>query len=166
MSPPINILDGETRHRTRDAVLAAFRRELNLLADNARKPNARPNLELFFSRDRGFSASDEVVSRYQLNGVLPPGLGAIDEPDGEDPLREIYMQYTVGVPLAAMDQFLGFAARNTWDAERVPLVTAARGFAITLARTFQLQTGTAGADHTVIRDAWSFAVSSRSPTRT
>ncbi|WP_033343049.1 hypothetical protein [Catenuloplanes japonicus] len=153
VSPPINILDGETRHRTRDAVLAAFRRELNLLADNARKPNARPNLELFFSRDRGFSASDEVVSRYQLNGVLPPGLGAIDEPDGEDPLREIYMQYTVGVPLAAMDQFLGFAARNTWDAERVPLVTAARGFAITLARTFQLQTGTAGADHTVIRDA-------------
>ncbi|MET7751574.1 toxin glutamine deamidase domain-containing protein [Micromonospora sp. NPDC005367] len=141
VSPPFNILDGEREYRDRDAVLRSFENELTRLAENSRTPR----LDTFYSYERGFSITEDMVAGYNLKPFEALSRDA-------DPLRDLYMQYTVGVPLTAMDQFLEFVAQHTYEPDRVPLVRAARAFARRLSRRFQLKEG-AQHEFDAIRDA-------------
>ncbi|MET8280450.1 toxin glutamine deamidase domain-containing protein [Micromonospora sp. NPDC005174] len=120
VSKPYNVLDGETRHRRRDEVWRDFTRTLQRMAD----VKGYPRLKTLFSESNGFQAVDsDVLDVYNLRGTQ----SFIDGSD--DPLSNMYMQYTVGVPLAGVYQLLKFGEQHTWDISRKALVGAALGFA-------------------------------------
>ncbi|MGC4857272.1 toxin glutamine deamidase domain-containing protein [Micromonospora sp. DT4] len=122
VSKPYNILDGETGYRSRDEVWRDFTQMLQML-QQAADENKSPSLKALFNDSNGFRQDNEIVlNDYHLNGYTRPrSYGPF--------VNDIYMQCTVGVPLAGAYQLLQFAAGCTWNRIRARPTLAAIDFA-------------------------------------
>ncbi|MEV4346926.1 toxin glutamine deamidase domain-containing protein [Actinoplanes sp. NPDC049596] len=102
VTKPYNVLDGETTHRDRTAVIADLRRELERLR------NVTPGTRMgdFYSEELGFTL-EEDVDAFNIVARHRRGMA--------------FLQYTTGVPLAGIPDLMRFAERNVRrDDDEVP----------------------------------------------
>ncbi|MFG1884609.1 toxin glutamine deamidase domain-containing protein [Micromonospora sp. NPDC049102] len=134
VSKPYNVLDGETRHRPRDEVWRDFTRTLRRMADASPLPAP---LNSVFDEGSGFTDADAgILDDYNLREYLP------EEDRVFDPSASMYVQYTVGVPLAGVSQLLQFAVQRTGVIGRIKLVQRALEFADGVAEIYRSRTRT------------------------
>ncbi|MCO8275486.1 toxin glutamine deamidase domain-containing protein [Actinoplanes sp. TRM 88003] len=142
VSPAINVLYDETEGRNNDEVVDAIDHELRRLAD---KPsNRQPRLDQFYSADRGFRITEaEMAEKYRITEYDPT----------VDPLNDLYVQYTFGVPVESIYPFLQFVAHpeNTYEPERIALLRAGLDFSDHITETFR-PTSSRATPADVIRD--------------